>query len=188
MRLLPIPIRELMKLLPQVSSVFVGLFLCGCTPFWFLTEKHSALVWSLPEEPGQFESKTFQTKFGQREYEIWLNFKRTIPFDMLDCYIGMPWNAITNCADYPSQINFIWELVGDEKLVASGVAKGSATGMGWMQKEVERWVGGFVATQGVDYQLRINMLQSSALIRDTEPTFLIYSCYNPTNKHIKCRP
>lgn len=166
---------------------FVCVFLCGCAPFWFLTEKHEALAWPISLEQGHFESPPFQTKFGQRRYDIFLNAKRTIPFDALGCYMGTA--IIQNkCASYPNQINIRWEIWGEGRLVASGVEKGWPSSAGWTDGYTERVFGSFVARQGLEYKMKIEVLQNGVLLKPAEPTFLIYACSNPTNQYIECHP
>jgi len=166
----------------------VTMFLClsGCAPFWFLTQKHYALSWpvSLAQEPS--DSPIFETKFGQRRYEIWLRSKRTIPLQDLDCYMGM--NHLPNqCAQYPNQINIRWQIFGDGKLVTSGVET-EFSGGSWTNKYIERIFGSFDAIEGVKYQMKIEVLRDGTLLNPAEPSFQIYACYNPANKSLTCRP
>ena len=165
--------------------VAICLLLCGCTPFWFLTERHEALIWPVSLEQGHYESPTFQTKFGQRRYAVVLNAKRTLPFVALGCYMG---TAVTQkeCSIYPNQIHIRWEIWGNGKLVASGVQKGWPSNNGWTDGYTERMFGRFTATQGLEYKIKIDVLESGELLKPSVPTFQVYACFNPTNQYIEC--
>lgn len=174
----------------MITSLRPWLLVCsllatGCTPVWFLTERHDALVWPVSLEQGRHESPPFSTKFHQRRYRVVLNVKRTIPFDALGCYMG---TAVTQdkCGTYPNQIDVKWKILGNGKPVVSGIQKGEASASTWGGKDTERFFGEFMAIEGTEYRMRIEVLQDGTLLKAANPTFQIYACRNPTNEYIEC--
>ena len=92
------------------------------------------------------------------------------------------------CASYSNQIHVHWEVWGGTKLVASGVERGWPSNSGWTDSNTARMFGGFVGVQGVEYKMKIDVLQNGVLLKAAEPIFHIYSCLNPANAYIECRP
>ncbi|HUR88096.1 MAG TPA: hypothetical protein VMZ74_03325 [Ramlibacter sp.] len=157
----------------------LAFLLAGCYPLWFLTDYDDALLWSPGFSRGLYESPVFQTKFDDRRYDIWLVAQAPLPHDVVGCLMGTL-VVKDSCDAYPNQVDFKWELWGDERLVSSGVEKGHATG----SAGTDRILAMFMARAGVKYKLRVDVRQDGPMLESAKPTFRVHGCFNVTNRHM----
>lgn len=165
----------------RVLLITIPLALSGCDFYWYLTQCHTALDWPMVLNEGQYESPEFETKFGKFRYYAYVKALRQIPNERLYCYMGV--DAMSGrCIDAPPQLDFTWQLLTDNRVVASGKLSSRCQCGSYGKDDVERSFGGFETQEGRKYRLRITVLSSGALLMTAKPHIEIRTCYNPMHE------
>jgi hypothetical protein len=101
-------------------------------------------------------------------YEIDVEVQKTIPFDILNCWLGMSSPLATNCADAPEIVDATWILSSDGKVLAQGSSVGDKGGA-WANDTISREIGRFDGDLGRKYRLDVDILTDASRLAAGNP-------------------
>jgi hypothetical protein len=103
-------------------------------------------------------------------YSIEIEVQKTIPFDTLNCLLGMAFTSreLEECRDRASVVNASWILTSGGKTVASGSSKDNRSGS-WMNDSIARELGHFQSESGRRYVLEVNVLSDGSALASGNP-------------------
>jgi hypothetical protein len=104
-----------------------------------------------------------------RLYTIEVVAKKTIPFDTLNCLLGMPQPGTQKQCERSSVIKAAWTLRSDGTTVAQGTSEADSGGGGWSDDDIARGIGSFRSEKGRNYVLDVNFLTDGAALSATDP-------------------
>jgi hypothetical protein len=102
-----------------------------------------------------------------RLYTIRIVAKKTIPFDTLNCLLGMSQPAPKTC-EQSSVIKANWTLTGDGTTIAQGTSENDSGGA-WAADNVARQIGSFRSQKGRSYVIDVNLLTDGTVLSATDP-------------------
>jgi len=116
---------------------------------------------------GHVQTKKFKVNV-KAPYEIGIEVKKNIPFDTLNCLLGMSAPSEKDCTGTPSVVNAEWNLIGDGKVVRSGSSADSKGGA-WTADTIDRQIGEFDGKPGHRYQIDLNFLSDAKQLAAGDP-------------------
>lgn len=115
--------------------------------------------------PGHVLTHEFKVNLS-RHYTIEIEAKKHIPFDTLNCLLGME-TMVKGC-NQPSVVKANWALMSGGRMVAMG-SSDTDQGGGWAQETIAREIGNFESQRGLPYVLDINFLEDGRALSATDP-------------------
>jgi hypothetical protein len=108
-------------------------------------------------------------------YNIEIEVQKTIPFDRLNCLLGMDLDEprpssrpVGECPDQPSVVNASWVLMSDGTTVANGSTDGPRLGS-WRQESITRQLGAFQGQSGRRYVVDVGVLADGSRLDPGNP-------------------
>ena len=99
-------------------------------------------------------------------YEISIEAKKTIPFDTLNCLLGM--SMPSEKCDVPPVVRASWVLTSNGVVVAKGVSD-TEKGGAWATDTIERQIGGFQGDRNRRYVLDVDFTADRSALAATDP-------------------
>jgi hypothetical protein len=129
--------------------------------------------WVVVDQPvslavGEIRTKSFTANIPS-PYLIEIEVQKTMPFDTLNCLMGMTSVASqSSCVSTPAVIDMNWKIVSDGQMVASGSSKDDRGG-GWAQDTISREIGSFKPQKRTRYELVVNVLADGSGLSPANP-------------------
>lgn len=92
----------------------------------------------------------------RRLYLIEIEARRTLPFDALNCMLGIKDVTSDKCENFPSVLKASWSLSSAGAVTVSGSSTDNGNG-DWTNDTVARQLGSFVAEPGRLYRLDVEV-------------------------------
>jgi acyl-homoserine lactone acylase PvdQ len=120
--------------------------------------------------PGEITTPEFQVNLNT-EYTIRIEAKKTIPFDTLNCLLGMSLEQDQKCSE-SSVIEAKWVLTSMGDVVGGGESGGD-TGGAWANDTISRELGSFSARKGKSYIVHVRFTRDGRALAPTDPHLVI---------------
>ena len=120
--------------------------------------------------PGQTESSRFRVDIDA-DYLIDLEVDRALPFDQLNCMLGISPGTPQAC-ESGSSVDIRWRVTSSNTVVAKGSSQGPASGA-W-GATVSRTLGSFPGRRSNDYVLQIESLKDSSALSPANPRVAVH--------------
>jgi hypothetical protein len=151
-----------------VTLVIVGLSIFGARAVWSKTR-----TWALVDTPislSEHQVLTSDFKSNLKAlYVIEIEVeKKNIPFETLNCLLGMENTHLENCRNVSSVVIVSWVLSSQGVTVAHGSTE-DARGGDWGGDTIARQVGSFSADKGRHYTLDIKVLTDGSRLAVGNP-------------------
>jgi hypothetical protein len=105
-------------------------------------------------------------------YEIDVEVEKKIPFDTLNCLLGMSPPLTKNCSDAPEVVNATWILSIDGKVSAQGSSVDDKGGA-WANDTISREIGRFDGEPGRKYRLDVDILTDGSRLARGNPRLTV---------------
>lgn len=116
------------------------------------------------------QSPSFRTDLTTT-YLIELEVERNIPFEELNCLLGVDPGLPDNCRATPSPVDIKWSVFSTGKLVAKGVSKDQHDGA-W-GATISRTIGSFQGNKGYEYLVQIESVKDASILAPAKPHITI---------------
>jgi len=128
--------------------VLVGIGTYGVWILWRLTRADQPVDVPISMAVGHIRAREFRIN-QNAPYTIGIEVQKTIPFDTLNCLLGMAMGrsstALQECPDTPSVVKASWVLTSSGYIVARGSSDDYRSGA-WMNGSISRELGHFQST------------------------------------------
>lgn len=151
-----------------IGVIFVAtpVLAVSCWNAWLQTRSTRPLYLPVSLAPG--EATTGDLKINlSGQYTLTIEAKKTIPFDSLNCLLGVSTLSEQKC-DHASVVKAKWTLEERGTLVDKGVGDTDDIGS-WSQDTIEREIGSFWLQRGHSYTIRIESLKDGRALAPTRP-------------------
>lgn len=161
----------------RVGLVFVfgGVALYGCWILWVATRTEVPLQMPISMAVGHVRSRDFKVNLSTT-YLIEIEVTKNIPFDTLNCLLGMHMGPtstnIGDCPDRPSVVEATWSLTSRGQVVAHGSSDDYRSGV-WANDTISRELGHFEGKSGRRYILDVNVLADGSSLRTGNPKLVV---------------
>ena len=115
-------------------------------------------------------SPSFQTDI-EDEYLVELEVERNIPFEEINCLLGVASSTLHECSGIQSVIDLEWAIISSGVVVSSGTSRQEKFGA-WGDK-ISRIVGRFNSEKNREYELRFRLLKDASSLRPTNPKMVV---------------
>jgi hypothetical protein len=105
-------------------------------------------------------------------YEIRVEVKKRIPFDTLNCLLGMPALTSSQKCEQQSVVQASWVVTGDGIVIAKGRSDADKGG-GWANDTIERQIGSFEGKRNRRYSLDVDFTADGSVLRATDPHLVV---------------
>jgi hypothetical protein len=157
--------------MPIVAKVGQGLVLTGIAAIcvWALwSETRTWVPVDVPVSLTVGQMRTSEFKINQNAlYEIAIDAERNIPYQTLNCMLGVEDIYPERCKGTPSVIRASWVLTSNGAIVAHGSSDESKGGA-W-SVTVSRDIGSFRLEKGKRYVLDVDILTDGTILQTTHP-------------------
>jgi hypothetical protein len=128
------------------------------------------LIQEIKIKPGTVLDAPFRTDL-KGKYEISLDIDRKLPFEKINCLLGLQSPGGASCESGASAVSMSWVLSSGERTVASGSSEKS-TGAYW-GRTIGRVIGGFQAEEIARYKLRVDSATDGAQLNSANPKIIV---------------
>jgi hypothetical protein len=143
-----------------VIFLVVGVGASGTWVLWLTTRTERPVNIPVSMAIGHVRTSEFKLNMSA-PYTIGIEVQKTIPFDTLNCLLGMAMarasTALEECPDRPSVVKASWVLTSDGQTVAQG-SSDDYRGGAWMNDSISRELGHFESQSGRRYVLDVSVL------------------------------
>jgi hypothetical protein len=101
-------------------------------------------------------------------YIIEIEVGKTIPFETLNCLLGVESTYQERCKGTPSVVHATWTLTSSGAVVARGSAE-EFKGGGWTNDTISREIGSFNSEKGRRYVLEVDILSDGTRLEAGHP-------------------
>lgn len=116
------------------------------------------------------QSQSFRTDLTTT-YLIELEVERNMPFEELNCLLGVDPGLPDNCHAIQSPVDIKWAVFTTGKLVAEGVSKDRHDGA-WGET-ISRTIGSFQGNKGNDYLVQVESEKDASILAPAKPRITI---------------
>lgn len=156
---------------PMLAKVGTGLILTAIATMcsWVLwSETRTWVPVDIPTSLTVGHIRTPEFKINQNAfYEIDIEAERNIPFETLNCLLGVESIYPERCKNTPSVIRASWILTSNGTAIAHG-SSDDFKGGGW-SNTVSREIGNFNLERGKRYVLDVDIVTAGTLLQATHP-------------------
>lgn len=133
---------------------------------WLQTRTTRPVYMQVSLAPGVVTTPEFRVNLSS-QYTLEVEAKKTIPFETLNCLLGMSLMPGQKC-DRPSVIKATWTLTSEGKVVQAGTSA-EDDGGGWAQDTIGRELGRFWLEKGHAYVLHLQFSADGRALAPTDP-------------------
>jgi len=163
---------QLSKLtLSGIIAFTVGAVVSGGWNIWVMTRTVLPIDIPVSVVPSHVRTKEFKVNL-KRLYIISIEAKKRIPFDTLNCLLGVstdPGNVLGKTCNRPSVVNARWVLTSGGSVVSTGKSDDAPPGGGWGNETIARTIGRFEGQGGRRYVLDVEFLSDGSALAVTDP-------------------
>jgi hypothetical protein len=149
-----------------ITLIAVAAIALGGWAAWLPVPINKPIDMPIATAAGHIRTPTFKVNVS-RLYTIELVTKKTIPFDTLNCLLGMSNDPFKKCAR-PSVVKAAWVVTSGRDIVAQGTSDGDQGGA-WAQDDIARELGSFRSKSGHSYQVDVDFVTDAAALSPTDP-------------------
>ena len=153
-----------------IGFVSIGVLLFGGWDLYYSTRNYEPFKMPVRMSTGQLRTKQFTVNINTT-YEIEIEVDKRIPFDTLNCLLGMEQDEKT-CATTSSVIDAEWTLRSDGRIVQHGSSSDDRGGA-WAAQTISREIGHFDGRTGHKYDLEINILTDGTRLSAGNPRLIV---------------
>jgi hypothetical protein len=146
------------------------LIFCGWT-LYFETRHYVPVRIPLAMSIGHIRTNEFTVNI-KAPYEIDFEVEKKIPFDTLNCLLGMSPPSEKGCSDTPAVVNAKWILSSDGNPLAQGSAVDDKGGA-WANDTISREIGSFDGEPGHRYRLDLDILTDGTRLAAGNPKLTV---------------
>lgn len=154
-----------------LGFVLAGLLLFGGWILYLETRRYVPIDIPVAMSVGHIGTREFTVNMSGR-YEIEIEVQKKIPFDTLNCLLGMSPSAQKDCPDSPAVVNASWVLWSDGKIEQSG-SSADDKGGAWASDTISREIGYFDGKPGHKYRLEVDILADGTRLAPRDPHFKV---------------
>ncbi len=148
------------------AFVVVGMSVFAVWDIWLQTRTTRPVYMPVSLAPGLITTPEFRTNLSA-QYTIEIEVKKTVPFETLNCLLGMSLMPGQRC-DRPPVVRASWTLASEGRAVKTGTSD-SDDGGGWAQDTVARELGTFWLEKGKLYVLHAEFSEDARALAPTDP-------------------
>jgi len=150
-----------------IGFLCFGLLLLGGWWFYLSTRRCQPVHMPLATFVGDVRTSDFTVNV-RNLYIIELEAQKTIPFEQLNCLLGLKEPAPQDCSKAPSVVNVEWTLFSDGNIVQRGSSADTPYG-GWANDRISRDLGDFHGSPGHRYQIAFRFVTDATQLSVTNP-------------------
>lgn len=160
-----------MRVRGRYALIVLVVGLCSLGIALFLTNVYRSEPMAFPFNlrPGTTASPAFRVD-ANGNYLIELEAERTLPFDQLNCLLGIS-PGITEPCELASPVDISWRVTSQNEIVAKGSSREGASGA-WGDR-VSRTLGRFPGKQGDEYVLHVESAKDASALADANPRIVV---------------
>jgi hypothetical protein len=132
--------------------------------------KWEATEFPLNLQRGAASSSQFRVD-SATEYSIDLDVDRTLPFEELNCLLGLEEAAPSGCGNIVSPLDLEWQITARDASPISGDSRSVVEG-GW-GPQISRTIGRFAGDPAKTYTLRIESRQDASILDAAHPRVVV---------------
>ena len=154
-----------------IITFSLGVAASGGTIIWDATRNALPIDQPVSVVPGHVRTREFTVNLN-RPYIVSIEAKKRIPFDTLNCLLGVstdPGNVLGKTCDRPSVIKARWVLTSGGTVVAVGETEDAHGDGGWKNETIQRIIGWFHGESGRPYVLDVEFLSDGSALAITDP-------------------
>jgi hypothetical protein len=133
---------------------------------WLQTRSTRPVYIPIALTQGEIKSGGFKINLSG-QYTLAIEAKKTIPFDTLNCLLGVLPVGEQKC-DRVSVVRASWTLTDSGKVIKESTSDTDDVGS-WSQKTIERELGTFWLQRGRSYTIRVQSLDDGRSLATTDP-------------------
>lgn len=149
-----------------LGFVLAGMILIAGWTVWLQTRDIVPVNIPLAMTIGHVRTAEFSVNVRSR-YQIEIEVEKKIPFDTLNCLLGMAGATATPCPD-AEVVNAGWKLFSGENIVREG-SSADDRGGAWANDTISREIGEFEGSPGGHYRLEVDILTDGARLAAGNP-------------------
>lgn len=153
-----------------IGFIFAGIALWGAWLLWLKTRHYAPVKMPVSMSVGHIRTKEFVVNIDAR-YNIEIEVEKKIPFDTLNCLLGMAPSIPNVCADQEI-INANWVLSSAGKVIGQGSSLQDRGG-GWANDTISREIGSFEGRKGQRYRLDLDLLKDGTALSAGNPRLTV---------------
>src|SRR5208282_2885987 len=152
-----------------ISCVAVAIATCGGWDLWLQTRNNRPVYVPVSLTADHVHVPEFHINLSG-PYEIKIEAKKRIPFEMLNCLLGMSMSS-EKC-DGPSVVRARWALTSNGVVVAKGISD-TEKGGAWANDTIERQIGSFQGKWNRRYILDVDFTADGSALAVTDPHLVV---------------
>ena len=154
-----------------IVCVTVAIATFGAWAIWLQARISKPVYMPVSMAPGQIHTKEFWIN-RSGPYFISIEAKKRIPFDMLNCLLGMPRLSGASACDRQSVVQANWSVTSGGVVIAKGSIDADK-GAGWANDTIERGIGRFNGESGRSYILDVDFTTDGSALSATDPHLIV---------------
>jgi hypothetical protein len=161
----------------RLRKLGLALFLMGLaieagSRLWDSTRQWVSVDMPITLSPGRVATREFRVNVDAL-YDIEIEVQKKIPFDTLNCLLGISINAGSKCQDTPSVVEATWTLFSGDQITARGTSSGS-DGAVRGGLSISRGLGDFHGDNGRRYILELKFLKDGSRLAVCDPHLKVF--------------
>ena len=150
-----------------IALIIAGLVLFVGRVAWFRTRTCVPVRMPISLSVGHIRTSEFKLNL-RKLYLIEIEVQKRLPFDTLDCILGIGDAISGKCDNIPSVVNASWSLSTAGVTIGSGSST-EGRGGAWTDNTAARLLGSFIAEPGRLYTLEVDVLANGSFLNQTNP-------------------
>lgn len=152
-----------------ITCVVLAITTCGGWDLWLRTRNTRPLYVPVLLTAGHIHVPEFRINLSG-PYEIKIEAKKRIPFDTLNCLLGM--SAPSERCDRPSVVQARWALTSNGQVIATGISD-TEKGGAWATDTIDRQIGSFQGKRSRRYILDVDFIADGSALAVTDPHLVV---------------
>lgn len=136
---------------------------------WLKTRKDKPVYLPVSLTVGRVHVPEFRINLSS-PYEISIEAKKQIPFDTLNCLLGM--STPSERCDQQPVVKANWTVTSDGTVIAKGTSE-AETGGAWANDTIAKQIGSFEGKRNRRYSLDVDFTVDGSVLRATDPQLVV---------------
>jgi hypothetical protein len=150
-----------------ITAILAGSAVLGARLLWLEKRAWIAIEKPISLTQGRVQTVKFKSNLKSR-YLIEIEVDRKIPFDTLNCLLGVEDIHPQSCTNTPSVLEASWVLWSQGVIAAQG-STASYRGGAWSENTIARQIGSFESEKGQQYTLELIVLADGSRLAVGDP-------------------